>query len=330
MNEDRNEAAPGARPQPAASPWEREVLRDVLLATLREQRAARRWNVFFRLLFVGYLTLGLLWLLDLGPWQPATNDAPHTALIDIEGEIDSDSETNADSIVGALQAAFDDAGTKGVVLRINSPGGSPVQAGIVYDELTRLRALYPGTPVHAVIEEMGASAAYYIAAGAERIYVNRASLVGSIGVLIDTFGFSSAMQKLGIERRLLTAGADKGLLDPFLPLTDQHKRHAQATLDNIHRQFIRAVKEGRGERLHESTKLFSGLYWTGEQSIALGLADDVGSVDSVARDVFGAPDVVDYTRREDFAERLARRLGAKFAGGFKAAMTKSTSTARVR
>jgi protease-4 len=301
--------------------WERETLQKLLSESLREQRARRRWSIFFRLLGFAYLAVLLWWLIDLGSVGDAKARGPHTAVIAIEGAIGPSARANADNTIGALRAAFKDKGTRGIVLRINSPGGSPVQAGLIYDEVKRLRAEHEDIAVYAVIEELGASAAYYVAAAADKVYVNRASLVGSIGVLIDGFGFTGAMEKLGIERRLLTAGANKGLLDPFSPMTDVQRAHAQAMLDDIHQQFIAAVKRGRGESLKSAGELFSGLIWTGAQSIKLGLADDFGSVQSVAREIVKAPELIDYTRRENIFDRVARRVGAEFGAALRASLT---------
>ena len=222
-------------------------------------------------------------------------------------------QASADSIIASLQGAFDDKKTKGVILRINSPGGSPVQAGQIYDEIKRLRAKYPKTPLYAVVDDICASGGYYVAAGAEKIFVDKASIVGSIGVLMDGFGFTETMQKLGVERRLLTAGENKGFLDPFSPVDAEQQAFAKQMLEEIHGQFIDVVREGRGKRLKETPEMFSGLVWSGEKSIQLGLADDLGSVESVARDVIKAEDIVDYTQQESFAERLAGRLGASMA-----------------
>jgi protease-4 len=324
-----NEQAPtspahegGARPGPSSPMgWEREALEKLLAESLRERRARRRWGIFFRLLGFAYLAVILWWLIDLGGVTETKTRGPHTAVIAIEGTIGPSARANADHTIEALRAAFKDKGTRGIVLRINSPGGSPVQAGLIYDEIRRLRAEHKDIAVYAVIEELGASAAYYVAAAADKVYVNRASLVGSIGVLIDGFGFTGAMEKLGIERRLLTAGANKGLLDPFSPMSDAQRAHAQAMLDDIHRQFIAAVKGGRGDSLKESNELFSGLIWTGAQSIKLGLADDFGSVQSVAREVVKAPELIDYTRRENILDRVARRVGAEFGAALRASLT---------
>jgi len=287
--------------------WEREVLEKLAFATLREQRAVRRWRNFWRLVWV--LLIGTsLWLLYRDVAPPTPTNTPHTALIEVRGEIGADAEANATSLVAALRAAFEDPGAQAVVLLIDSPGGSPVQAGIVNDEIWRLKALHE-KPVYAVVEETCASAAYYIAAAADRIYVDKASLVGSIGVLMDGFGFTGLMDKLGVERRLLTAGENKGFLDPFSPQTERHRVHAQRMLDEIHRQFIEVVRKGRGERLQESEDTFSGLVWTGQRAVELGLADELASLDYVAREVIKAEDIIDYTERESVAERLARRFG---------------------
>ena len=234
----------------------------------------------------------------------------HTALIEIDGVIESRGEVDADTVSLALREAFKDKQTAAVVMRINSPGGSPVQAGIISDEIRRLRKLYPAIPLYAVVEEMCASGGYYLAAAADRIFVDKASLVGSIGVVIEGFGFTGLMDKAGVDRRLLTAGKNKGFLDSFSPMSPEHKAHAQSMLNEIHQQFIKVVRDGRGARLKESPDLFSGLFWTGERSIELGLADELGSLDTVARDVVKAEEIVDFTRRENIAERLAKRMGA--------------------
>ncbi len=280
---------------------------------LRERRADRRWRIFFRLAWFG-LALALLALLFGQFYQAAPTSMPHTALVEVRGEIAEDSEANADALVSALKSAFEDKGSVAVVLRINSPGGSPVQSGIVNDEILRLKALH-GKKVYAVVEEMCASGAYYIAAAADEIYVDKASLVGSIGVLMDGFGFVGLMDKLGIERRLLTAGVNKGMLDPFSPQDEAQRRHAQSMIDEVHQQFIDVVKQGRGERLKETPETFSGLFWNGEQAVEMGLADAVGNLDFVAREVIKAEDVIDYTPRENLAERLARRFGTAVGAG---------------
>ena len=288
--------------------WERQILAKIALASLKELRAKRRWGIFFKLAGLAYLVVVLVLALDLG--IPEKKDGRHTALINIRGVIEATGDTSAEKINGALQSAFEDKGTAGVIVRINSPGGSPVQAGIVYDEIRRLRAKYPDIELYVVVEDMCASGGYYIAAAADKIYVDKASIVGSIGVLMDGFGFTDAMDKLGVERRLLTAGENKGFLDPFSPQDMKQKEYAQALLEEIHKQFIDVVRKGRGDRLKETPEMFSGLIWTGSQSIQLGLADELGTVDSVARDVIKAKDILDFSVKENIAERFAKRLGA--------------------
>ena len=288
--------------------WERRLLEQLVLANLAEQRLARRWKNGIRVAWL-VLVLVLVWV----GWErgaaPVDVSKPHTAVIEINGEIASGGESSAELVVSSLRSAMEDEGTMGVVLLINSPGGSPVQAGMINDEIHRLRAKHK-KPVIAVVEETCASAAYYIAAAADSIYVDKASIVGSIGVLMDGFGFTGLMDKLGVERRLLTAGENKGFLDPFSPQTEHQRQYAQAMLDQIHQQFIAAVKTGRGKRLKETPEMFSGLFWTGQQAIEMGLADQFGTLDSVARDVIKAEDVIDYTHRDNVAERLVKRFGA--------------------
>ena len=288
--------------------WQRDVLERLVFATLNEQKAARRWRTFWRLLWIG-LIAAAVWLLGRESAGSASVSGPHTAVVEIKGEIASGANASAEFINAAMRSALEDSGSRALVLLINSPGGSPVQAGMITDEIVRLKALHQ-KPVYAVVEETCASAAYYIASAADEIYVDKASIVGSIGVLMDGFGFTDAMDKLGIERRLLTAGTNKGLLDPFSPLTETQRAHAQSMLDTIHQQFIDVVKRGRGKRLHETEDTFSGLFWTGEQAVALGLADKLSSLETVARDIVQAEEIIDYTRRENMAERLAKRFGA--------------------
>lgn len=294
--------------------WERDLLNRLSFASLAEQRRARRWNIFFKLLIFSYLFL-LLFMAwqgrELG--EKSLKVGEHTAMVEVNGMISDATKANADTIIEGLRDAFEDKKTRGVVLRINSPGGSPVQSDYVYREIVRLKEEYPETPLHAVIVDIGASGAYYIASAADNIYVNPGSIVGSIGVLMNGFGFVEAMDKLGVERRLLTAGENKGMLDPFLPLQDEDVNHIQTVLDDIHQEFIDAVKQGRGERLADNPKLFSGMFWSGLQSIKLGLADEVGDVDYVAREVIEAEEVVDFTPKPDFFERFAERLGASMA-----------------
>jgi protease IV len=284
------------------SNWERELLTRLAMATLNEQRRARRWRTFFILLGFIYFGIVLILLTD-SDWEGASK-GPHTAVIDISGVIASEMPANAEFVIDGLTAAFEDADTSGVILRINSPGGSPVQAGQIYDEIVRLRNRYPDIPLYAVIEDIGASGGYYIAAAAEKIYADKASIVGSIGVRMDSFGFVDAMKRLGVERRLLTAGENKGLFDPFLPEDKQDKEHLQTMLNTVHQQFIQAVKSQRGDRLVGGNEIFSGLFWTGEKSVALGLVDELGNVNYVAREVIGQEELRDFTKREDFFRRF--------------------------
>lgn len=304
-----NQVTPSAR-----SPhWERATIEKLLLADVRERRAARRWRMVRSVLWM-LLFGALIWVLGRDALPVAAPSTTHTAMVAIRGQIADSGEASAESVLPALRSAMEDKGAQALVLLINSPGGSPVQAGLISDEIQRLRKLHD-KPVYAVVEEACASGAYYIAAAADRIYVDKASIVGSIGVLMNGFGFVDAMDKLGVERRLLTAGENKGFLDPFSPQSEEHRQHAQLMLDQIHQQFIDVVKAGRGERLKEVPGLFSGLLWTGEQAVQIGLADELGSLDSVARDVVQAERVIDYTNRENLAERFAKRLGAGVGQG---------------
>jgi len=302
--------------------WERKVLEKVALEAVGEQRRARRWGIFFKLLGFAYLGALLYLLVDWESLDPEKTSARHTALVELRGVIQAKGDANADDIVAALQAAFDDKGAAAVVLRINSPGGSPVQAGIIADEMHRLRARHKDKPLYAVVEDVCASGGYYVASAADKIFVDKASLVGSIGVLMDGFGFTGSMDKLGVERRLLTAGANKGFLDPFSPQNEAHKTHAQDMLDDIHRQFIDVVRKGRGTRLKETPDMFSGLMWTGAKSVELGLADGFGSLESVAREVVKAEEIRDYTVKPNFAEKFARRFGTDMAEGAANALTR--------
>jgi len=290
--------------------WEHGVIERLATEGLREQKRARRWGIFFKLLTFAFLFATLL--LAIGAFSEGAHTCLDkcTAVVEMRGELDADSPASAENIMSGLQAAFKNKGTQGVVLRINSPGGSPVQAGEINDEIRRLRAKYPATPIYAVVEEVCASGAYYVAVAADQIYVNKASLIGSIGVIIDGFGFVGAMDKLGIERRALAAGENKTFLDPFSPLSPQQRDYAQKMIVEIHQQFIAAVKAGRGARLKESPELFSGLVWNGARGVDLGLADALGSVDYVAREVIKAEDLVDFTVKENLTERLARKFGA--------------------
>lgn len=303
-----SESGPGT----SGDRWDRDILEKVALAAVHEQRRARRWGIFFKLLLFVYL-FALLFI-GMG-WFSKKDGLPgrHTALVEVRGVIAANGAASADNIIAGLQEAFKDKGTQGVILRINSPGGSPVQAGYINDEIRRLRAKYPKIPIYAVVEDICASGGYYIAVATDKIYVDKASIIGSIGVLMDGFGFTGLMDKLGIERRLLAAGENKGFLDPFSPIRESQKEYAEQMLADIHQQFISVVRQGRGKRLKETPEMFSGLLWIGQKSIELGLADAMGSVDYVARDVIKAEDIVDFTPRENIAERVARKFGAAMA-----------------
>lgn len=307
-NEERQEGEgrPG-KGEPAQ--WERDLISRLSMAALNEQRRARRWGIFFKFVLFGYLFLLLILAWPKADVTDKGIARVHTAMVQVNGVIADESEANAERIIRGLRNAVKDRRTKGVVLRINSPGGSPVQSAYIFNEVKRLRTEYPEIPIYSVIVDMGASGGYYVAAAADKIYVNESSIVGSIGVLMNGFGFVDTMDKLGVERRLLTAGKNKGILDPFSPLKKEDVAHAQQILNHIHEQFISAVKEGRGDRLSDNPQLFTGLFWSGKESIELGLADAVGNVDYVAREVIGAEEVVDYTPQPDLFERFAERFG---------------------
>ncbi|MFY9476649.1 MAG: S49 family peptidase [Aquabacterium sp.] len=308
---------------PQGGAVQQQLLNEFARAYLAEQRSQRRWRWFWRILWTGLL-MALIWgSLQSMPSSSAPT-TPHTALVEVRGEIGVDADANADNLNSALRSAFQDAGAKAIVLRLNSPGGSPVQAGLINDEIRRLKAIHK-KKVYAVCEEMCASAAFYIAVAADQIYVDKASLVGSIGVLMDGFGFTGAMEKFGVERRLLTAGANKSMLDPFSPRNPNQDALAQSMLDQIHQQFIKVVRDGRGKRLKETPDTFSGLFWNGEEAVKLGLADHLGSLDSVARDVVKSEDIIDYTVKENLAERLAKRFGASIGAGAAQAMRSSVT-----
>ncbi|MDR2874465.1 MAG: S49 family peptidase [Methylobacillus sp.] len=291
--------------------WERSTLEKVALAAVTEQRRSRRWGIFFKTLTFAYLFLLLAIMMNW--FGPGESMGKHTALIDIVGEIGADGAVTADDTVISLQDAFEDRNTKGIILRINSPGGSPVQAGIINDEIKRQRKLHPEIPLYVVVDDICASGGYYIAAAADKIYVNKASIVGSIGVIMDGFGFTGTMEKLGVERRVLTAGKNKAILDPFSPSNPEQVAFAQGLLDEIHQQFIQVVREGRGQRLKETPDMFSGLFWTGSKSIELGLADGLGDVDYVAREIIKEENIVDFTARSSLADRIAKNFGASAA-----------------
>ena len=315
--------------------WERAVLEKIALKALDEQRRQRQWNALFRLLWLIFFFLLLSAFMGwIGrPDKENANAASgrFTALVDLEGVISPDSKASADKINKALNRAFKDSGTQGVVLRINSPGGSPVQSGYINDEMRRLRAKYPDKPLYVVVQDLCASGGYYVASAGDRIYVDKASLVGSIGVIISSFGFVETLKKLGIERRAYHAGDNKDFLDPFQPENPVHKDHAQKMLGEIHQQFIQVVRQGRGKRLKETPEMFSGLIWTGEESVKLGLADGLGGLDYVARDVIKAEKVVDFSPKDSVFERLSDRIGSSFGGSLgRAALDAATGAAGVR
>ena len=290
--------------------WERKVLEKLALESIAEQRRGRRWGIFFKILGFGYLLVVLAIAMEWFGGERLAEAARHTALVRLDGVIQAKGDASAENIISALQAAYESEGTAGVILRINSPGGSPVQAGMIFDEILRLRKLHSQVPLYVVVEDVCASGGYYVAAAADKIYVDKASIVGSIGVLMDGFGFTGTMEKLGVERRLLHAGESKGFLDPFSPLNEVHKAHAQVMLGEIHQQFIDVVKKGRGKRLHETPEMFSGLMWSGAKSIELGLADAYGTLDNVARDIIKAEEIRDYTVKQNIAEKFAKQFGA--------------------
>jgi protease-4 len=303
--------------------WERELVTKLATAALKEQRRARLWGIFFKLLTFAYVTVILLLAVD---WQSAdvSGGKKHTAMVEVNGLIAPGADASAEKITSALQAAFKDKNTQGVVVRINSPGGSPVQAQAIYDEMKRLRKKYPDIPLYAVVEDICASGGYFVAVGADQIYVGKASIVGSIGVLMNGFGFTGLMEKLGIERRLVTAGENKGMLDPFSPQDPKDTEHVKKLMGEIHQQFISVVREGRGKRLKDSPEIFSGLIWTGERSVDLGLADGFGSLEYVAREVIKAEDIRDYTISEGIAEKFARRFGAAAANSIVEALLRAS------
>ena len=312
MAENENGSVPTMGKPKTSDDWHRDLLERLAFASLNEQRRSRRWTIFFRLLFLfAIFFLPLIVLIGALSERPFTGR--YTALVDMDGIIAPDSLASADNVISGLRAAFESKATVGVILRSNSPGGSPVQAAYINDEIKRLRELYPSTPVYAVISDVCASGCYYAVAGADKIYANKSSIVGSIGVLMNGFGFVNSLKKLGIERRLFTAGKYKGFLDPFSPLNSTEKRYAQKLLDKIHQQFIDVVKSGRGEALSKNNIIYSGLFWTGEQAIELGLVDELGSAGHVAREVIGAEEIVDFTYRENPLDRFARRIGSAMA-----------------
>ena len=313
--------------------WQQDVISKLAFAALDEQRRTRRWGIFFKsLIFVYLFTLVMMIPNDWGGTSSSsvngTKGDKHAAIVELKGVIADNSPANAQTVIKGLRAAFRNKNTKGVILEINSPGGSPVQSGYINDEIVRLREKFPDIPLYAVITDICASGGYYVAAAADEIYADKASLVGSIGVLMDSFGFVEGMKKLGVERRLLTAGEHKGFLDPFSPTKEEDVMHVKGMLGNIHKQFIDTVKQGRGSRLNETPDLFSGLVWTGEQSVDLGLVDALGSTDYVVREVIGVDSSVDFTERESPIESMLGRLGVTIANTLSANM--GMDSARIR
>ena len=297
--------------------WQADVINKLAFAALNEQRRTRRWGIFFKSLFFVYLLILLITAFSSSDNSASIGkSSPHTALVDVKGVIADGAEASADNIIQGLRAAFKEPNAKAVILRINSPGGSPVQAGYVYDEVKRLRKKYTDKKVYAVVTDMCASGGYYIAVSADEIYADKASIVGSIGVLMNGFGFTEAMKKVGVERRLYTAGSSKGFLDPFSDVKKKDKQHIETLLGTIHQQFINTVKEGRGKRLVDDEKLFTGLVWTGEESVELGLTDGLGSASFVAREIIEAKKIIDYTPKPNYLDRFADRLGVAMASIF--------------
>lgn len=308
-----------------------DMLDKVVMSSFEEQRKARRWSILFKGLTFAYLFVALMLFY---PWDRApgsvSGSKEHTALIKVHGVIMEDEAANANAIVTGLREAFEDKKTKAVLLSINSPGGSPVQAGYVYDEILRLRDLHENIKVYAVISDIGASGGYYIAAAADEIYADKASLVGSIGVISSSFGFVGTMEKLGVERRVFSAGGNKNFLDPYLPLPDSQKEFWQSVLNVTHNQFIDIVKRGRGDRLTTETELFGGLIWTGEQAVDLGLIDGLGSAGYVAREVIGTEDIVDFTFSPHPLDRIIKQFGVSVGASIAAQMGLSSGTPQLR
>jgi protease-4 len=297
----------------SAPGWEREVIEKLALAAITEQTRARRWGVFFKSLMCLYLlaVFGVAMYPKLGS-NIGGSGKDHTAIVNVVGMISEDKEANADSIIESLRNAVKDEHTKGIILHANSPGGSPVQSSYVYEEIRKIKKEHPNLPIYAVVSDTCASGCYFIVSASDKIFVNPSSLVGSIGVLMDGFGFVDVMQKLGVERRLLTAGAHKGMLDPFSPPKDDETQYMKSLLDQVHQQFITAVKAGRGDRLKESPDMFSGLVWTGEEGVKLGIVDGISNQDTVAKDLIGAETLVDFSQQEHLLDKIAGKLGTSF------------------
>jgi protease-4 len=294
-------------------PWERSVLEKVALASIEEQQRARRWSIFFKLLFLGYIVMISVFALSPMSGSSMQTSGSHTAVVDVRGVIMSGAEADAETIIESMNNAVDNPGTKGLILRLNTPGGSPVQSSYVYQAIRDIKAKHPDLPVYAVVEDLCASGGYYIASAADKIFVNESSIVGSIGVVMNGFGFTDAMKTLGVERRLYTAGSHKGFLDPFSKENNEEKAHVQTMLNDIHEEFIQAVKQGRGDRLKEDPNMFSGLVWAGSESIKLGLTDDIGNVKSVAKNIIGEESIVDFTAQQPLFEKIAKNMGAAMA-----------------
>jgi protease-4 len=300
--------------------WHRDLVNRLAFAAVDEQRRARRWSIFFKILLALYLLL-ILFLYMPTDWSDLSKASEkYTALVNLKGVISDSTEASADNVITGLRNAFEDENTAGVILRANSPGGSPVQSAYIYDEIRRLRELYPDTPLYAVVTDICASGCYYVVSAADQIYVDKSSIVGSIGVRMDSFGFVDTLEKLGIERRLYTAGKSKGFLDPFTPSKPSDVEHVKVLLESIHTNFIDSVKTGRGDRLKEDTELFTGLVWTGEESLSMGLVDELGSSGYVAREVIGEEEIVEFTEKPDLFERLSERIGTAMAKGMGALM----------
>ena len=289
--------------------WEKQTIEKIAMESLVQHKSSRRWSIFFKLVSLIYLGWVLFFVLSSSSSSSiATGD--FTALITLNGEIGVDSEVSAINIKSSLKEVYENPGTKALILAINSPGGSPVQSGIINDEINRYKALHPKIPVYAVIEDICASGGYYIAVAADKIFVDKASIVGSIGVLMNGFGFDKAIKSLGIERRLITAGENKAILDPFLPVQPKQREFMQELLKEVHNQFIEVVKKGRRNKLANNPEISSGLFWSGESAINLGLADGYGDIDLVAREIIGYEKIIDFTTQSNFADRFAKKLGA--------------------
>lgn len=324
MENNQEHSSASTRVQPG---WEKDVIEKLVFATLNEQKSSRRWGIFFKLLAFTYLLAVLL--IAVYPKLKVEmhgSGTRHVAVVDVQGVIAEGEAASASSVIEGLQNAVKDKDTKGIILNINSPGGSPVQSGYIYDEIKRQKKLHPDLPIYAVAGDLCASGGYYIAAAADKIFVNQATIIGSIGVIMNGFGFTQIMEKFGVERRLLTAGSHKALLDPFSPVKTEENKHMQEMLNQVHQQFIQAVKNGRGDRLKDAQTpdMFSGLVWTGAQGVGLGLADGFGSVDTVARDELGTEEQVNFTPQERFLDRLAGKLGTSFAHSFSSLLNTAT------